>query len=181
MRDTTIARNYADALYALAQKANDPAGWGRMIQDVAAAMQKDRTLHLFLESPRVSAAVKKEVLGKALQDRMPRLFVRFLQALVSNRRQMLVPVVATEYMNILDVAQGRMHANVTVAQEPDDATRKVIVDELSRAFQKEVVPHFQVNPSIIGGTVVRVGDTVIDGSVRRKLASLRRRMLARRA
>jgi F-type H+-transporting ATPase subunit delta len=119
------------------------------------------------------------VIGKALQDRMPRLFVRFLNALVNNRRQMLIPVVATEYMNILDVAEGRMHANVTMAQEPDEATRKVIVDQLSRAFQKEVVPHFMVNPALIGGAVIRSGDTVIDGSVRRKLAVLRRRMLSR--
>jgi F-type H+-transporting ATPase subunit delta len=177
MRDTTIARNYAEALFALAQKANDPAGWGRMIQDVASAMERDRTLRLFLESPRISAAAKNEVIGKALQDQMPRLFVRFLNALVTNRRQMLIPVVATEYMNILDVAEGRMHANVTMANEPDEATRKVIVDQLSRAFQKEVVPHFMVNPAIIGGAVIRSGDTVIDGSVRRKLAVLRSRMM----
>jgi F-type H+-transporting ATPase subunit delta len=179
MRDTTIARNYAEALFALAQKASDPPGWGQMIQDVASAMDRDRTLRLFLESPRISASAKNEVIGKALQDRMPRLFVRFLNALVNNRRQMLIPVVATEYMNILDVAEGRMHANVTMAQEPDEATRKVIVDQLSRAFQKEVVPHFMVNPALIGGAVIRSGDTVIDGSVRRKLAVLRRRMLSR--
>jgi F-type H+-transporting ATPase subunit delta len=178
MRDTTIARNYAEALFALAQKASDPAGWGQMISDVAAAMERDRKLHLFLESPRVSASAKNQVLSKALQDRMPRLFVRYLQALVTNRRQMLIPVIATEYLNIVDVAEGRMHANVTLAHEADDATRKVIVDELSRAFQKEVVPHFLVNPAILGGAIVRSGDTVIDGSVRRKLAGLRRRMMA---
>ena len=81
MRDTTIARNYAETLFALASKAEDLRGWGKLISDVAAAMEQDETLRLFLESPRISGAEKSRVLGQAFQDRMPRLMVRFLQAL----------------------------------------------------------------------------------------------------
>ena len=91
MRDTTIARSYAETLLALATKAGNLRGWGGMLSDVARAMEADATLRLFLESPRVPAQTKIDVLGKALQDRMPRLMVRFLQALVKNRRQMLIP------------------------------------------------------------------------------------------
>jgi len=65
-----------------------------------------------------------------------------------------------------------------VAQEPGDRDRKAISKELSRAYGKEVVPHFVVNPAILGGVVVRVGDSVLDGSVRRRLATLRSRMLS---
>jgi F-type H+-transporting ATPase subunit delta len=85
MRDETIARNYAETLLALARKANDLAGYGAMLNDVADAIRRDDRLKHFLESPRVSAAQKNEVLATAFADRMPRLFVRFLQALVSNR------------------------------------------------------------------------------------------------
>ena len=65
MRDSTIARNYAETLLALARKAEDLRGWGKMIGDVASAMNENPTLRLFLESPRISAAQKSEVLGKA--------------------------------------------------------------------------------------------------------------------
>ncbi|MFL5613630.1 MAG: F0F1 ATP synthase subunit delta [Gemmatimonadaceae bacterium] len=181
MRDTTIARNYAETLLELARRAGDLQAWGQAIDDVADAMQNDRTLRLFLESPRVSAAEKNRILGRAFDGQLPRLFVRYLQALVSHRRQMLLPEIAREFHDLVDQVEGRLHANVTVASEPEDAVRKTISAQLSRAYGKDVVPHFTVNAAILGGLVVRVGDTVLDGSVRRRLATLRTRMLQKRA
>ena len=177
MRDVTIARNYADALLALARKAGDTAGWGNMIADVADAVERDPALRRFLESPRVDVAKKNEILGKAFQDRMPRLFVRFLQQLVKNRRQMLIPHIAVAYRDLLDEVEGRVHARVTLAQEPGEGETAAIAQQLGRALGKTVVPHVVVNPAIMGGIVVRVGDRVIDGSVRRRLATLRNRLV----
>lgn len=178
MREPTIARNYAQTLVALARKANDLDGWGTMIHDVADAVQADPKLRQFLESPRIPAARKGEILGKAFQDRLPRLFVRFLQAVISHHRQALLPAIATEYAAIVDEMAGRVHARVTVAREPDPALRESVVAGVSRAVGKTVVPHFSVRPEILGGVIVRVGDTVIDGSVRRRLLALRSRLLA---
>jgi len=180
MRDATIARNYAETLLALAGKAEDLRGWGKMLTDVATAMQENQTLRLFLESPKVSADQKSAVLGKALGDRMPRLMLRFLQSVVMHRRQMLIPEISEQYLNLVDEAEGRMHARVTIAREMDDAGRAAIAQQLSRVFGKEVVPHVSVDPKIMGGVIVHVGDTVLDGSVRKRLASLRRRMLTGR-
>jgi F-type H+-transporting ATPase subunit delta len=180
MRDTTIARNYAETLFALATKAEDTRGWGKTIMDVASAMEQDARLRLFLESPRIGAAQKSAVLSSAFQDRMPRLMVRYLQTLVTHRRQMLIPEIAREYLDLVDEAEGRMHARVTVAREADDAERAQIAKQLSRMFGKDVVPHLTVDPAIMGGLVVHVGDTVLDGSVRKRLATLRRRMLTGR-
>src|SRR4051794_11458299 len=181
MRETTIARNYAETLLELARRAGDLQAWGQAVDDVAGAMQNDRTLRLFLESPRVSAAEKNRIIGRAFEGQLPRVFVRFLQALVSHRRQMLLPEIAREFHDLVDQVEGRLHANVTVASEPEDAVRKTISTQLSRAYGKDVIPHFTVNPAILGGLVVRVGDTVLDGSVRRRLATLRSRMLQQRA
>ena len=173
MRDSTIARNYAETLLELARRANDLEGWGKMIMDVASALEADESLRLFLETPRVSADAKNELLGKAFQDRMPRVFVRFLQTLVKNRRQALIPDIAEEYRTLLDDVEGRVHAQVTVARESGDAERELIAKELSRVLGKTVIPHLTVNSAILGGLVVRVGDEVMDGSVRRRLAKLR--------
>ena len=176
MRDATIARNYAEVLLDLARKGGDLEGWGRMIADVADAMSRDRRLRQFLEAPRVSAETKNEVLAKAFQDRMPRMFVRYLQTLVSNRRQMLIPDIATEYQALVDEVTGRVHAQVTVAHDPSVEERESMTRELSRVLGKQVVPHVTVNPAIVGGVVVRVGDTVMDGSVRRRLAVLQHQL-----
>ena len=180
MRDTTIARNYAETLLVLATRAKDLRGWGRMLTDVATAMREQPALKLFLESPRVSTARKSEVIGKAFTDRMPRLMLRYIQTVIMNRRQMLIPAIAEEYLNLVDEAEGRIHARVTVAKDLDDDGQKAIAAHLSRMFGKEVVPHVTVDPAIMGGVVVHVGDTVLDGSVKKRLASLRRKMLTGR-
>lgn len=180
MREPTIAKNYAEALLDLATRDGDLRAWGDMIDQVTAAMQSDRRFRVFLESPRVSAQKKNEVLQSALGSQLPRNFVRFLRALVNHRRQMLIPEIAAEYHDLVDRVEGRVHAAVTVAREADTADTQLVVNQLSRALGQEVVPHFQVNPAILGGVVVRVGDVVLDGSVRRRLAMLRSRMLSRR-
>lgn len=177
----SIARNYAEALLALARKAEDAAGWGAMLRQVANAITADVTLSRFLESPRIAADAKSAVLSKALGDRVPRLFLRFLQQLVKNRRQTLIPEIANEYDTLLDASEGIVHAKVTLARAAGDDETAMIADRLSKVVGKKVVPHVAIDPSIIGGVVVRMGDTVMDGSVRRKLAKLRRRMGAGRA
>ena len=177
MREPTIAKNYAETLLELAQRSGDLRAWGDMLDSIAEAMESDKRLRMFLESPRVSAQKKNEVMQKAYGAQLPRNFLRFLQALVTNRRQMLIPEIAHAYHDLVDQVEGRVHASVTVAREADDADRQLVVTQLSRVLGKQVVPHFHVNPSILGGVIVRVGDTVLDGSIRRRLATLRSRML----
>jgi F-type H+-transporting ATPase subunit delta len=179
MRDSTIARNYAEALLALARKSDDLAGWGRMIDEVASAIERDDRLRHFLEAPQISADQKNAVLQKAYEDRAPRLFLRYLQRLVKNRRQMLIPTIATEYRDLVDEVEGRLHAEVTLAKAPDDEERATIARQLTHAFGKPVVPQVRVNPNILGGIIVRVGDRVMDGSIRKRFSVLRGLMLAR--
>ncbi len=172
MRDTTIAQNYADALFELAKRADDLHGWEARIGGLADAMGSDRTLRLFLESPRIAAGEKNKVLAEAFKG-APAHFVRFLQKLVHNRRQMLIPEISAAYMDLVDAVEGRIHAMVTVARETTDADRDAIAAQLSRVFGKKVVAHLSVQPAILGGVVVRVGDTVMDGSVRKRLGLLK--------
>ena len=176
MRDTTIARNYAEVLLELARRAGDVDGWGAMIRDVAEAIRRDERLRHFLESPRISEDQKNKVFTTAFQDRMPRVFVRFLQSLVQNRRQLLIPEISIEYDALVDEVQGRVHAQVTMAKAPSDAERDLVATRLGAALGKTVVPHVTVDPRILGGVVVRIGDVVMDGSVRRRLAALLARL-----
>ena len=77
----------------------------------------------------------------------------------------------------MDEAAGRVHAQVTLAREANDADRAALATQLSSRLGKTVVPHVSVNPAILGGIIVRVGDTVMDGSVRKRLATLRSRLM----
>jgi F-type H+-transporting ATPase subunit delta len=179
MREPTIAKNYAEALLDLAQKDGDLAKWGRLIDQFAEAMSSDAKLAGFLASPRIAASEKNRVLAQALEGQVPATFLKFLQAMVRNRRQLLIPQVATEFHALVDVVENRVHAAVTVAKAASEADQKSIAERLSKVVGKTVVPHFYVNPAVLGGLVVRVGDTVLDGSVRRRLARLKSQMLGR--
>ncbi|MDQ8154672.1 MAG: ATP synthase F1 subunit delta [Gemmatimonadota bacterium] len=177
MQSNAISRNYAEALLTLATKDGGRDSYGAYINGLADVLEHDAVFHRFLAAPQVSEGKKNEVLGKALGGQAPALFVRFLQKMVSNRRQMLLAEVAEEYNNLLDEQEGRVHARVTVSRTLNDADREALITSLSKALGKTVVPHVAVNPAILGGVIVRVGDTVMDGSVRRRLGVLRARMV----
>jgi F-type H+-transporting ATPase subunit delta len=177
MNDATISRNYAETLLILAKKDGQQEQWGNLIDTIGVAMREDRTLKTFLESPKIAASQKIEILARALGKRVPPLFLRFLQTVVTKRRQMLIPVIASEYRALIDESEDRVHANVTVARESTEGERDALARQLSRVLGKRVVPHITLNPAILGGLIVKIGDTVMDGSVRRRLATLRSRML----
>ncbi|MBM3907038.1 MAG: F0F1 ATP synthase subunit delta [Gemmatimonadetes bacterium] len=173
---SAIARNYAEALLALASKEDARDAYGALLGGIADVLERDETFKRFLAAPQVSSVKKNEVLGKALTGQAPAMFVRFVQKMVTNGRQMLIGAVFTEYSNLRDAEEGRVHARVTVSREMSDADRDALAASLSKAIGKTVVPHLSVNPAILGGVVVRIGDTVMDGSVRRRLTALRSKM-----
>jgi F-type H+-transporting ATPase subunit delta len=176
---SVVARNYAEALLAAAAAhgAGDVERYGRLLDAVAGAVQADERIAVVLESPRVAKTTKAELLARALEDVAPLELVRFLQAVVRRGRQGLFGEMTREYQALVDVKLNRVHAGVTLAEEPDGRLEQQIVARLTEAIGKDVRAHFRADRSILGGVIVRVGDRIFDGSVRRKLATLRRRML----
>jgi len=171
VKSVTIARNYAAALFAAG------AGFNEILDAVAGAIEADVRIQTVLESPRVSKAAKGKILERALKGEAPVEFVRFLQAVVRRGRQSLLPEIAQEYQGLLDQKLNRVHAGVTLAEEADAGMQKQVIERLAKALGREVRAYFRSDPGIIGGVVVRVGDRIFDGSVRRRLTALQRRML----
>ncbi len=177
MKPTTIARNYAEALFAAAEASDRVVPYGELIDAVAGAIASDPRIAIVLDSPRVAKAVKGRLLADALEHRAPAEFVRFLQAVVRRGRQGLIGAIAREYQGLLDVKLNRVHAGVTLATEPDQRLRDAILQRLASVLGKDVRGRFRADPAMLGGVVVRVGDRIYDGSLKRRLLVLRRRML----
>jgi len=174
----TIARNYAEALFDLGERSGSTGEYAELIDAVGKAIAASPETQLILISPRVPKAVKSRVLSAALSS-APREFVLFLQAVVQRGRQGILREIAHEYTALLDIKLNRVRAGVTLAHAPNDALRAEIQKGLSAALGKEVIPVFFEDPSILGGTIVRVGERVYDGSVRRRVARLRRQLLSK--
>lgn len=178
MRDETVARNYAETLFELADRNGAAEEYGDAIETVARVIEENQQFRLFLETPRIDDADKKDVVRRVFGDKVPKHVVNFMLVTIDKRRQRILREIATQYHALLDERMGREHVQVSVARPVDDATREMIADKLSTALGKQAIPHIRVRPEILGGLVVRTGDTIYDGSVRRKLDGMRRRLLA---
>ena len=177
MKETTVARNYAEALFAAAEAKRQTERFGELMDAVAGALSADDRIAMALESPRVAKGVKTQLLKDALADVAPREFVNFLQSVVRRGRQGLLGAISAEYQGLLDVSLNRVHAGVTLAEEADGSLKTDIVKRLEKALGKDVRAHFRADEQILGGVVVKVGDRVYDGSLRRRLMVLKRKMM----
>lgn len=176
MRNETIARNYAEALFDIAGRSGQPDRYADLIEAVAAAFDTIPRVQAVLMSPRVPKTEKVKFLGAALKE-APRDFVLWLQALVKRGRQGILREVAAAYLALVDEKLNRVRASVTLARQPDDKVRRTIEENLSRQLEKQVIAAYLVDPDILGGAIIRVGDRVLDGSVRRRMTKLRRQLL----
>jgi F-type H+-transporting ATPase subunit delta len=170
--------NYAEALFALGEKSGRTEEYAGLLEALAAAVDASPKAQAVLMSPKVTKARKAELLTASVPGASKE-FTLFLAAVVKRGRQVLLGEVATQYASLLDVKFNRVRAGITLARTPDAALQADITKALSAALGKEVVAGFAVDPDLLGGAVVRVGDRVLDGSVRRKLAQLRRQLLTR--
>ena len=164
MREDTVARNYAETLFELAERHEGVEAFGDGVATVAE----------LLENPRVREAV----LGRSLGDSVPTMMLRFLQVVVDKGRQKLIPAIAAAYRGMLEHHLGRRHMEVTVARPLSPDEEADLGARLSAATDATVIPHVKVRPAIIGGVVIREGDTVYDGSVKRQLDAMRRKLMA---
>lgn len=179
MRAEIIARNYAETLVALAERQGPDAldAWGAAIDQLAAMLAADPRARQFLETPRVRPEQKKDALRQALAGRAPEMFVRFVMVLVDKRRQGLIPDIAAAYRDLVDQRMGRARVEVTISHAPDAELQQEIQRALEVQLGRTVIPTYRIDPDLLGGMVLRLGDEVLDGSVRSRAGHLRRRLM----
>lgn len=178
MRDETVARNYAEALFELARREGQLEEYGTAMESVARVFAEHADAKLFLETPRIDAKDKKRVLKEVFGEAVPRHVLNFLRVTVDKRRQRLLSEIATAYHDLLDQHLGRSHVEVTVARPYGENDVEELAGKLSRMLGTQAVPHVRVKPEILGGIVLRAEDTVYDGSLRRRLSGMRRSLLS---
>lgn len=180
MRPSVVARSYAETLLTLADRSGPGAvdEFDRAMADVASVIEREPRVREFLETPRVDAEAKKRALRASFGGRVPEPLLRFLLVVVDKRRQAQLREIAAAFHDLVDERHNRVRARIKLAEPPDEALRAEIVRGLEQRLGKRVVPSWETDRDMIGGVVVRVGDQILDGSVRHRLASLRRLLLA---
>lgn len=177
MTNETIARNYAATLFELALKNQSLDAYAEGMDTVLALVDQNPNFRLFLETPRIADRDKKELLKKVFGEVLPRPLLNFLQVMVDKRRQRLLGAIAEEFHARLDEHKGRIHVRVTLARELDSGAVEELSRKLSALLGKETIPHVRINPAVLGGVYLKTGDTVYDGTLRRRIKQLRRQLV----
>lgn len=177
MRNSTVSRSYAEALFELGEKHDQLETFAANMQTLDALLAADPRVKEFLYTPKIEPGVKKEALKQAFAGSLHPLLLNFVLVVLDKRRQRLLEAIAHEYRALVDEKLGRLNVDVTLAHRADDTQLGAIVAQLSRVLEREVVPQVRVDEGILGGIIVRYGDRVIDGSLRRRLVAMRNRLL----
>lgn len=157
--------------------ARDGNTWDQWDQDLSglARMVSDPGFKAVLESPKVPLARKEEMIVQALPNASP--FARNLaQLLIIRRRIDVVADILIEFRRMHDAHRGIEHAKVTSAVPLEQTEREALLQQLALMTGKRVELETDVDPEILGGVIVRIGDKLIDGSTRGRLEALRRRL-----
>jgi F-type H+-transporting ATPase subunit delta len=168
-------KRYAQAVFELGLEKNELESWQEDLKNIA-SLTAEEPLMAFLENPRVPFDAKKELLQKRLGSINPLAFHLAL-LLINKGRLKIIPDILQQYIGLLDAHRGMERAKVIAAIPLSDDDRATISSRLGKVVERKVVVEDKIDASIIGGFVARIGDLLIDGSIRQKLESLKRNLV----
>ena len=174
---TTLARPYARAAFQAASAHDEVADWSQCLA-IAAQVATEEPVPRLLEDPRLTREQILGVFEAAVGDLANERFVRFLDTLSQYRRLSLLPEIWSQFEALRRESEERVHVLVVSAHEMSDDEAVRLSNRLKERFQREIDLEVEIDPSLIGGAIIRARDQVIDGSVRGQLKRLARQVAA---
>ena len=168
---------YATALAEAAEEKRALEDVGEEVASFAKTWAERRDVRNFFLSGAIQKDAKEKAIESALRGRASDLFTDFLQVLLHRNRLWLLPDAADAFRKILDRRGNRVPVTITTATPLAPEELQAISARLRAAIGKEPMVTQDVKPALLGGAILRVGDVVADGSVRRKLQELRSRIV----
>jgi F-type H+-transporting ATPase subunit delta len=175
-----VAKVYAESLYGAAAKQNQAKQVLDELQSLVGEVYKaDPKIEVFLTSAIVGRDRKADLIKNVFSTRSSETFSNFLSVLNDHDRLDLLRPILTAYRELFDERSGHIHVHVRSAQPLPDDQRERLVLELKKAFQRDPILESRVEPDLLGGLVVQVGDWLYDASVRSNLETLRNQIIER--
>lgn len=172
-----IARVYARSLFEVARERDELDVVREQVGQFADAVAESRELQTFLFSPYFSTQEKKDGLKRAVRD-ADEIVTNFLELLLEKHRMPIIFRVRREYDRLWEDAKNLLPVQITSAVELDESVAQRIGEEIGRQTSRTVRLSSGVDPDVIGGIVVRVGNSILDASIRARLEQLRKQVAA---
>jgi F-type H+-transporting ATPase subunit delta len=177
VRETAVARVYAETLLDVARDEGQLDAVAGEAETLRAVLKETPELERFLDSPRIEREQKKAALREALAGRVSDTTIRFLEVVVDRDREDLLEDILAEVSVLIAELRNEQRLEVTTTLPLSPALRERLRETFAGATGRRIVIGERVDASLMGGIVVQVGDTLIDGSVRTRLQNLRERLL----
>jgi F-type H+-transporting ATPase subunit delta len=177
MADEKLSRRYAQAIFALATEDAKVAEVGSDLRTAWDAMKAEESAVQFFYAPVIDRAEKQKVLLDAFSGKISDVALHTLLLLVRKRRERLLPEILRQYAMLERAARGAEPLVVTSARKLPDEELKLLVERLSRIYGKRFEVEQRVDPRLLGGVRIRMGDVAIDGTVEGRLEDLVRPLL----
>jgi len=178
--ESQVARRYAAALFRTAKKTEQV---DRILDDLKAIadfLRKDPSLKNFLEAPQILDQYKRGLLTTAFKDLISEALFSFLVVVLDKHRIAHLQAMAKEYERLVKEDQGILQARVITTRALDPIFRGRLKEELEKNTGKKIEMLPKIDPQIIGGMIVILGNKIIDRSIRHQLDELKEEMLALR-
>jgi F-type H+-transporting ATPase subunit delta len=173
VRDRNVALRYAQALLEVCVERGEVDGVSESFDGMMAAMTGLPDLRVFLQSPQVRTQEKKELLRNVLGGKVEPVLLDFVELLIDKDRLLHVGDIHEEFQTLVERHRGLQRATVVTAIPLPDDLAEQLVARLERRIERKVILDKKVDPSVIGGVRVTVGDYILDGTVRAGLDELR--------
>lgn len=168
---TTIARPYAEAVARLAGAANTWDAWSASLA-LLSAVASDRQVADYAANPSVASERVAELIATVCGDKLGPEARNFLMVLAENKRFVVLPEIARLFEELKTAQEGTLDARISTAYELTPAQLAAVVARLEAKLGKKVTASQTVDPDLIGGVVIQVGDEVLDASVRGRISDL---------
>ncbi|MDD2833812.1 MAG: F0F1 ATP synthase subunit delta [Methylotenera sp.] len=168
---STIARPYAVAAYKLAREQKSLAKWSEML-GFAAAVANDAQIKAYILDPKVVSADLQAAFLKVCGDQLNEQGQNLVKVLVEYGRLSILPEISSAFETLKAQDEGTLEAEIIAASKISAADTKDLIKRLEARFGKKIEASVSVDPEIIGGIKIIVGDTVIDASVKGQLQNL---------
>ena len=168
---STLARPYAKAAFEFAANASDLKGWAGCLS-IAAAVTEQPEVIKFLRSPSSTPGQQAETVIDLCGEELDVAAQNFVVILSENRRIALLPQISQQFEIMKANREKAVDVDIASAQELDAGQQKMLADALSEKLERKVNMQVSLDKSLLGGAVIRAGDTVIDGSIRGRLTKL---------
>lgn len=175
MEQITIARPYAEAAFEFAREHNTLSVWAEMLRFVATVIG-DTQMQAAVANPKLNDAQKEALFLSVCGERLDIAGRNFIKVLLAAGRLTLLPEIRTLFEQLKNQTEGVMHAQIFSAQALSEAQQDELVQALAQRYKCRIDSQVTIDPSLIGGVKIVLGDEVIDGSVRGKLAAMSKQL-----